>query len=129
MREELKNKGFGPFQVHIGDFNLSLKDGTKLSIRFWFPGNVSKFPSQVKWVKYCEQDEQSGRTNEEKFPTVMEYLAYCKSTWTRERDHLRHPWLASHGFVVIRPDMRGTGDSQGNEADAYRKKVNLVGRE
>ena len=32
---------------------------------------------------------------------------------------LRHPWLASHGFVVIRPDMRGSGDSEGLLFDEY----------
>ncbi len=27
-------------------------------------------------------------------------------------DCWRHPWLASHGYVVIRADLRGSGDSQ-----------------
>ena len=31
----------------------------------------------------------------------------------------RHPWLASHGFVIIRPDMRGSGDSEGLLFDEY----------
>lgn len=39
---------------------------------------------------------------QETFPTVMEYLPYCKGTYTKERDHLRHPWLASQGFVIVR---------------------------
>ena len=25
----------------------------------------------------------------------------------------RHPWMCSHGYVVLRVDLRGTGDSDG----------------
>ena len=31
-------------------------------------------------------------------PCVLEYLPYRKADWTAERDHRRHPWLASHGW-------------------------------
>ena len=55
----------------------------------------------------------------EKFPAVLEYLPYRKADWTAERDHRRHPWLASHGFVVVRADIRGAGDSDGVYHDEY----------
>ena len=55
----------------------------------------------------------------EKFPAVLEYLPYRKADWTAERDHRRHPWLASHGFVVVRADIRGAGDSDGLYHDEY----------
>lgn len=32
---------------------------------------------------------------------------------------MRHPWLASHGYVVVRADMRGSGDSTGLYFDEY----------
>ena len=53
------------------------------------------------------------------FPSVMEFIPYGKSTFTAERDHLRHGWLASHGFVFVRPDMRGSGESEGYYYDEY----------
>merc|ERR1719228_984450 len=52
-------------------------------------------------------------------PTVLEYLPYRKADYTAERDHRRHPWLASHGYVVGRADMRGAGDSDGVYYDEY----------
>ena len=63
----------------------------------------------------------------------MEYIPYCKTTWTAERDHLRHPWMASHGFVVIRVDMRGSGDSTGFYYDEYvaqeqKDACNIIGK-
>merc|ERR1719228_3147971 len=54
-------------------------------------------------------------------PTVLEYLPYRKADYTAERDHRRHPWLASHGYVVGRADMRGAGDSDDVYYDEYLK--------
>ncbi len=53
------------------------------------------------------------------FPCVLEYLPYRKSDFTSESDHLRHPWLASHGYVAVRADIRGSGDSDGILRDEY----------
>ena len=129
-REELGTH-FGPYQVQIADYNLSLKDGTLIATRFWFPG--TKLPFETKWDLYCQESTKNNETLEvitflfptyfylssrsirvarysstnkpnfqETFPTVMEYLPYCKGSYTRERDHLRHPWMASQGFVIVR---------------------------
>ena len=51
----------------------------------------------------------------------MEYLPYCKSHWTAERDYLRHPWMCSQGYVIMRVDIRGTGNSTGLYFDEYAK--------
>ena len=85
-REEL-GPSFGPYEVNIFDKFIVLKDGTKISIKFWFPGPVKGFGENVTWNKYC--DEIVDFEFEDKFPTVMEYIPYCKSTYTRERDNLR----------------------------------------
>jgi predicted acyl esterase len=54
-----------------------------------------------------------------RFGSILEYLPYRKSEWSANRDHLRHSWMASHGFVVVRADLRGAGDSQGLLHDEY----------
>src|SRR5262249_14716233 len=56
---------------------------------------------------------------EEKFPAILEYLPYCKDHWTASRDYSRFPWFASHGFVCVRADMRGSGTSEGLCFDEY----------
>ena len=85
-REEL-DPSFGPYEVNICDEIIKLKDGTKISNKFWFPGPKKPFGDNGSWSNYCQAVEEN--SFEEKFPTVMEYLPYCKSTYTRERDHLR----------------------------------------
>ena len=52
-------------------------------------------------------------------PCLLEYLPYRKSDWTSPSDHLRHPWLASHGFACVRADLRGSGESDGSLEDEY----------
>ena len=98
------------------------EDGTLLSTKFWFPGKEKPFEAHV-WTTYCasEAEEDTGgcglnlkETDDVKednkkfedlcsaFPTILEFLPYCKNLYTAERDHLRHPWMASHGYVVMR---------------------------
>ena len=88
-----------------------------LSTKFWFPGKEKPFEAHV-WATYCaavEEENAEGGLNasddvkEDKkfedlcsFPTILEFLPYCKNLYTAERDHLRHPWMASHGYVVMR---------------------------
>ena len=42
-----------------------------------------------------------------------EYLPYRRNDLTAIRDHKRHPLMCSQGYVMIRVDMRGSGDSDG----------------
>ena len=46
-------------------------------------------------------------------------IPYGKSTNIAKRDHIRHSWMASHGFVFLRPDIRGSGESSGYYYDEY----------
>ena len=127
-RKAMEPHGYGPYQVRIVEnFILKLNDGTKIASKVWFPGSL-KYPFdrvQSKWVKvYCEAEAgHKDSEAEEIFPTILEFLPYNKGTYTAMRDHLRHPWLATHGYVVIRPDIRGTGDSTGFYFDEYTKQV------
>lgn len=76
---------------------IPLSDGTQLAARIWLPETVG----------------------EHAFPAILEYLPYRKRDGTAVRDALTHPWMAGQGYVCIRVDMRGNGESQGLMADEY----------
>ncbi|MBO9395729.1 CocE/NonD family hydrolase [Shimia sp. R9_2] len=85
-----------PYQVnehpHV---QIPMPDGTLLSARIWRP----------------ETDEP--------LPAILEFLPYRKRDGTAERDALTHPYMAGHGYVCVRVDMRGCGDSEGLFDDEY----------
>lgn len=76
---------------------IPLRDGTQLAARIWLPADAG--------VK--------------RYPAILEYLPYRKRDGTAVRDALTHPWMAGHGYVCVRVDMRGNGESQGLMADEY----------
>lgn len=74
---------------------IPMPDGTRLSARIWRPA-----------------DEQP-------VPAILEYIPYRKRDLVRLRDERNHPFLARHGYVCLRVDMRGSGDSEGHMPDMY----------
>ncbi|MFD6397617.1 CocE/NonD family hydrolase [Nocardia sp. NPDC060249] len=72
-----------------------MPDGTRLAARIWRP------------------------VTEEPLPAVLEYIPYRKRDLTRGRDALNHRYLAGHGYVTVRVDLRGSGDSDGVLRDEY----------
>ena len=62
----------------------------------------------------------SGATMMPSFPSLLEYIPYRRNDYTAERDALRHPYLCEHGFVCVRVDVRGSGDSEGTLSDEVR---------
>ena len=116
FREELDHLGFGPHGVvDIPNTFYTLPSGERLALRIWAPvGHLDLAEDQIPLIKSSRDVDKSA-----KLPAVLEYLPYRKADWTAESDHRRHPWLASHGFVVVRADIRGTGDSEGVYHDEY----------
>lgn len=57
--------------------------------------------------------------NGQRFPAILEYIPYRKNDGTALRDSRRHKYLAAHGFVSFRVDLRGSGDSDGVLTDEY----------
>lgn len=81
----------------LPDMGIPLPDGTRLSARAWMPEG----------------------TESEPVPAILEYLPYRKSDGTAARDHGMHAHFARHGYVCLRVDRRGCGDSEGVFDDEY----------
>ncbi len=83
--------------VEHADMGIIMSDGCRLSARVWMPEDAAENP----------------------VPVILEHLPYRKRDGTVARDACNHPWFAAHGYVVIRTDMRGNGDSEGLMHDEY----------
>lgn len=85
-----------------------MRDGTKLAAKLWIPGAlVDKSTAVAEEV--------------EKFPAILEFLPYRRIDWTAQRDEKNHSYFCSHGYVCVRVDMRGSGDSEGYYYDEYEQ--------
>ena len=76
---------------------IPMADGCRLAARIWMPEVAERTP----------------------LPAILEYIPYRRRDFTRRRDETMHPYLAAHGYVAIRVDMRGSGDSDGILHDEY----------
>lgn len=78
---------------------IPLRDGQRVAARIWRPQGADHQP----------------------LPAILEYIPYRKRDMTRGRDALNHAYLAAHGYVCVRVDLRGSGDSDGVLVDEYRE--------
>jgi putative CocE/NonD family hydrolase len=76
---------------------VPLADGTRLAVRAWLPSDAERDP----------------------VPAILECIPYRKRDGTVWRDEQMHPYVAGHGYAVLRLDLRGTGDSDGLIDDEY----------
>ena len=76
---------------------IPMRDGTRLAARVWMPVSARQTAA----------------------PAVLEYLPYRRRDGTLPRDELTHAWLARNGYVGVRVDIRGNGDSDGIMTDEY----------
>ncbi len=79
------------------NLGIRLPDGTRLSARIWRPADAAG----------------------QRFPAILEYLPYRKTDGTVARDQIMHPYFAERGYVCLRVDARGCGDSEGLFEDEY----------
>lgn len=92
-----KVKSF-PYRVRvIENIFIPMRDGARLAARVWMP-EVAKT---------------------EPLPAILEYIPYRKRDNTRGRDEPNHGYLSSFGYVCVRVDLRGSGDSDGVLVDEY----------
>jgi putative CocE/NonD family hydrolase len=76
---------------------ILLASGLRLAARLWRPEDAERHP----------------------VPAILEFLPYRRNDGTALRDATMHPYLAAHGYVCLRVDMRGSGDSDGVLLDEY----------
>lgn len=74
---------------------IPMPDGARLAARIWHP------------------------STETPAPAILEYIPYRRRDRTRMRDESMHPHFAKAGYIAIRVDMRGSGDSDGLMHDEY----------
>ena len=89
----MKKKGF---KVVENEW-IPLSDGRRLAARIWIPDGASKSP----------------------VPAILEYLPYRKRDGTAQRDESTYPSFARAGYVGVRVDISGTGESDGDWDDEY----------
>jgi uncharacterized protein len=82
---------------------IPLADGRRLAARIFLPTSASG-PRAVP------------------APVVVEYIPYRRRDLTRLGDEPMHRWFAGHGYVSVRVDIAGTGDSDGLMEDEYVKR-------
>ena len=70
---------------------IPLSDGTRLAARLWLPDGS------------------------EPVPAILEYLPYRKGDAFAVRDPRHHAYFADHGYAGVRVDLRGSGDSDGQD--------------
>nr|WP_306283118.1 CocE/NonD family hydrolase [Mesorhizobium sp. LMG17149] len=81
----------------VDHFEIPMPDGCRLAARMWLPEGAEQKP----------------------VPAILEYIPYRKNDLTAARDVVMHPYVAGHGYAVVRVDLRGTGDSEGLMLDEY----------
>lgn len=87
-----------PYPIReIENYWIPLTDGSRIAARIWLPENAENDP----------------------VPAIFEYIPYRKSDYTSVRDAMRQPYLAGHGYAIVRADLRGSGDSDGLLLDEY----------
>ncbi|MEM7441060.1 MAG: CocE/NonD family hydrolase [Pseudomonadota bacterium] len=89
----------------LPDVGIPLTDGTRLSARVWRPDSTTPLPA------------------------ILEYLPYRKSDGTALRDYPMHQHYAENGYVAVRVDRRGCGDSEGFFDDEYSEEELRDGEE
>lgn len=76
---------------------IPLADGRRLAARIWMPTAAPKNPA----------------------PAILEYIPYRKRDGTSQRDEATFPGFANAGYVGVRVDVSGNGESDGEWDDEY----------
>jgi len=106
---------------------------TKLSIKKRFPYKV-KIIDNI-WIPLSDGCKLAAKIFKPDFsekvrvPAILEYIPYRKNDYTSVQDYAVHNFFAGHGYVSVRVDMRGSGESEGLLLDEYLKQEQQDGYE
>jgi hypothetical protein len=78
--------------VKLVSASITMKDGVRLAATLYMPANLRRG---------------------ERLPALLEYLPYRKDDDTASDDYGQHAYFAQHGYVSVRVDIRGFGNSGG----------------
>jgi len=96
-----------PYEVDVRPHvEIPLSDGVVLSARVWRP-----------------------RADGRPLPAILEYIPYRKRFGTVHRDDITHGYLSGHGYVCVRVDLRGSGESEGVLTGEYLEQELADGEE
>jgi uncharacterized protein len=90
--------GLAPVR-EIENLWIPMADGVRLAARVWLPVDAE-------------------RTT---VPAIVECIPYRKRDGTAWRDGIMQPYIAGHGYAVLRIDLRGSGESDGLLTDEYTR--------
>ena len=76
---------------------IPMPDGVRLAARIWMPKDADQRP----------------------VPALLEFIPYRKRDDERLKAESIHAYFAGHGYVSLRVDLRGSGDSEGVLEDEY----------
>jgi len=76
---------------------IPMPDGVRLAARIWMPEDAEQRP----------------------VPALLEFIPYRKRDDERLKAESMHGYLAGHGYISLRVDLRGSGDSEGVLEDEY----------
>lgn len=97
MAETLaKTRNWGKIMINE-NVEIELRDGRRLAARLWLPEGARQNP----------------------LPAILEYLPYRLRDGTAECDEGNYVAFAAAGYVGVRVDIAGNGDSDGYMADEY----------
>lgn len=83
-------------EVRLVRTSIPMRDGVKLAATLYMPANLKR---------------------SERVPALLEYLPYRKDDDMATGDYGHHVYFAKHGFVGVRVDIRGFGNSGGTPTD------------
>lgn len=83
--------------TEIENVFIPMSDGCRIAARIWLPDDAETRP----------------------VPAILEYIPYRKRDFMRARDEPIHRYFAAHGYVAVRVDVRGSGDSECVLHDEY----------
>jgi len=86
----------GDAEVRLVRTAITMPDGVRLAATLYMPANLRRG---------------------ERLPALLEYLPYRKDDDMATGDYAHHVYFARHGYVGVRVDIRGFGNSGGTPTD------------